>query len=165
PHALALKSMVYSPKRVLYPMKRVDFDVNGERNVQQRGISGYTRISWDEALDIVAGEIQRIKREHGPGALAIAQPAHHPWGNLNHTAQLLGGKWITIRPGTDAALAMAVMHEWIVDGTYDKDYVAQRTTGFGEWRAYLLGTSDGVAKTPEWQEAETGVAAKDVRSL
>jgi len=30
---------------------------------------------------------------------------------LNHTAQLLGGKWLPIRPGTDSALAMAVMHE------------------------------------------------------
>ena len=59
PHALGLKSMVYSPKRLLYPMKRVDFDPKGERNIQNRGISKYERISWDEALDIVAGEIQR----------------------------------------------------------------------------------------------------------
>ena len=49
--------MVYSPDRLLYPMKRVDFDPNGERNPQNRGTSGYERISWDEALDIVAGEI------------------------------------------------------------------------------------------------------------
>ena len=46
-------------------MKRVDFDPNGERNPQNRGISGYERISWDEALDIVAGEIKRVKRDHG----------------------------------------------------------------------------------------------------
>ena len=32
-------------------MKRVDFDPNGERNPQNRGKSGYVRISWDEALD------------------------------------------------------------------------------------------------------------------
>jgi len=31
-HSLAWKSMVYSPDRLLYPMKRVDFDPNGERN-------------------------------------------------------------------------------------------------------------------------------------
>jgi len=43
PHALALKSMVYSPKRVLYPMKRVDFDPTGERNVQNRGLSEYVK--------------------------------------------------------------------------------------------------------------------------
>jgi trimethylamine-N-oxide reductase (cytochrome c) len=267
PHALALKSMVYSPKRLLYPMKRVDFDPAGERNTGQRGVSGYVRITWEEALTIVAGEILRMKREHGPGAIAIAQPAHHQWGNinywlsalyrfgnlightkvafspiswegwywgamhhygnnmrlgvpgfygttedclkeadlivfwssdpestggiyagyegtqrrlwakelgiefvhidpsLNHTAQLLGGKWLPIRPGTDSALAMAVMYEWIVHELYDRDYVTEKTTGFDEWRDYLLGVSDGIPKTPEWQEAETGVPAKDARSL
>ena len=48
-------------------MKRVDFDPDGERNPQNRGISGYERISWDEALDLVAAEIKRVKRDHGPG--------------------------------------------------------------------------------------------------
>ena len=32
PHGQNAKSMVYSPDRLLYPMKRVDFDPNGERN-------------------------------------------------------------------------------------------------------------------------------------
>src|SRR5512139_904675 len=45
PHAVAQRSMVYSPKRVLTPLKRVDFDPKGERNVQNRGISGYEPIS------------------------------------------------------------------------------------------------------------------------
>jgi len=66
--------MVYSPKRLLYPLKRVDFDPAGERNTGQRGVSGYVRITWEEALSLVAGEILRMKREHGPGAIAIAQP-------------------------------------------------------------------------------------------
>ncbi|NIR14246.1 MAG: pyrogallol hydroxytransferase large subunit, partial [Desulfobacterales bacterium] len=48
PYILAWKSLVYSPDRLLYPMKRVDFDPNGERNCKNRGISGYKRISWDE---------------------------------------------------------------------------------------------------------------------
>ena len=47
-------------------MKRVDFDPNGERNLQNRGKSGYVRISWEEALDLVAGEIKRIKRALRP---------------------------------------------------------------------------------------------------
>lgn len=267
PHASALKSMVYSDKRLLYPMKRVDFDPDGERNPQNRGISGYERISWDEALDIVASEIKRMKKEHGPGAIAIPMPSHHQWGNigyylsallrfgnligftrvhpnpdswegwywgamhhfggslrlgipsfygtiedclkeaqqivfwssdpestnglyagfegtqrrlwakdlgiefvhidpnLNPTAQLLGGKWIPIRPATDPALATAIMQVWVTEGLYDKQYVADRTTGFEEWRDYLLGKSDGVPKTPEWQEAETGVPAHVCRAL
>ena len=62
--------MIYSNRRNMYPMKRVDFDPNGERNEEKRGESGYVRISWDEALDIVANEIRRDKREFGPGAIA-----------------------------------------------------------------------------------------------
>ena len=84
PHGLASKSLVYSKERNLYPMKRVDFDPNGERNIQNRGISGYERISWDEALDIVASEIKRVKRSYGPGAILAARSSHHTWGNVGY---------------------------------------------------------------------------------
>jgi trimethylamine-N-oxide reductase (cytochrome c) len=84
PHALALKSLVYSDDRLLYPMKRVDFDPAGERNPQNRGTSGYERISWDEALDIVGGEILRMKSQYGPGAIGAYNSSHHQWGNLNY---------------------------------------------------------------------------------
>ena len=70
PYALTMKSMVYSPDRLLYPMKRVDFDPNGNRNCANRGTSGYERISWDEALDLVANEIQRVKQTYGPGCIS-----------------------------------------------------------------------------------------------
>ncbi len=78
------KSMIYSDKRILYPMKRVDFDPNGERNPQNRGISGYERISWDEAMDIVVNEMNRIKREYGPGCIVIEPSSHHLWGNVGY---------------------------------------------------------------------------------
>ena len=51
-HGLCQKSMVYSKNRILYPMKRVDFDPDGDRNIQNRGKSEFVRISWDEALDL-----------------------------------------------------------------------------------------------------------------
>src|SRR3990172_11919183 len=79
-HTLAWKSMVYSPDRLLHPMRRVDFDPNGERNPQNRGKSDYVRISWEEALDTIAAEIRRAKMEHGPGAITFNHPSHH-WGN------------------------------------------------------------------------------------
>lgn len=84
PHGLACKSTVYSKDRLLYPMKRVDFDPNGERNPQNRGTSGYERISWDEALDIVAGEIKRCKKEHGNGSIFASYSSHHLWGNIGY---------------------------------------------------------------------------------
>ena len=89
PFSLMFKSMVYSPDRLLYPMKRIDFDPSGERIPQNRGVSGYERISWDEALGIVASEIKRVKRDHGPGAILSGSGSHHLWGNL--------GYWLSAR--------------------------------------------------------------------
>ncbi len=267
PYVFGLKSLVYSEDRLLYPMKRVDFDPNGERNCANRGISGYERISWDEALDIVASEIKRVKREHGPGAIMNGSGSHHTWGNIgywlsaktrfmnsigsshvvhnpdswegwywgamhhwgnsirngatdtygtvedclkeaemivfwssdpestsgvygafegtvrrqwaqslgikmvhidpyyNHTAALLGGKWIAPRPDTGNAMALAIAYVWITEDLYDKDYVAERTVGFEKWRDYILGKEDGIEKTPEWQEKETEVPGRVVRAL
>ena len=65
PYSLAYKKRVYSPNRVKYPLKRVDWDPNGERNPQNRGKSKYKRISWDEATDIIASEIKRIHKKYG----------------------------------------------------------------------------------------------------
>ena len=62
-------------------------------------------------------------------------------------------------------MALAIAYVWITEGLYDKKFVAERTVGFDEWRDYVLGEEDGVPKTPEWQEAETGVPARDVRAL
>ena len=83
----------------------------------------------------------------------------------NASAQFLPGKWFAPRPTTSVAMAMAIAYVWIKEDLYDKDYVATHTVGFDKWKAYLLGEEDGIPKTPEWQETETGVPAKDVRAL
>src|SRR5674476_1555287 len=69
PFSLAYKKRVYSPARIRYPMMRVDFDPNGERNPQNRGVSKYKHISWKEALDVIISEMNRIKEKYGPTAL------------------------------------------------------------------------------------------------
>jgi anaerobic selenocysteine-containing dehydrogenase len=38
--------------------------------------------------------------------------------------------WLQIRPGTDAALALGMLHTIIAEGLYDKDFVSRWTTGF-----------------------------------
>ena len=65
PYAILTKNRVYSPNRILYPMKRVDWDPHGERNPQNRGTSKFERITWDEAATIIHDELVRIK---GPTA-------------------------------------------------------------------------------------------------
>ena len=91
--------------------------------------------------------------------MVFIDPYHSP------TSQLFGDKWLAPRPGTDVALALAIAHTWLAEGTYDKEYVAERTHGFGEWRDYVLGRSDNVPKTPEWAETECGVPARQIRAL
>ncbi len=65
PFSLAYKKRVYSPNRIKYPLIRVDWDPNGERNPQNRGKSKFRRTSWDEATDIIASEIKRIHAKYG----------------------------------------------------------------------------------------------------
>jgi trimethylamine-N-oxide reductase (cytochrome c) len=76
PFTLAYKNRIDSPNRVLYPLKRVDWDPNGERNPQNRGTSKYVRISWDEAADLIASEIKRIEKEYGLGAVLLQADGH-----------------------------------------------------------------------------------------
>jgi anaerobic selenocysteine-containing dehydrogenase len=84
PYTAGHKSMIYSPKRVLTPLKRVDFDPGGDRNCERRGESGYEKISWDEAIDIVCAEIKRVKRTYGPGTMLTTCGSHHLWGNVGY---------------------------------------------------------------------------------
>ena len=45
---------------------------------------------------------------------------------------------IALRPGTDAALALALMHELIVHDWLDHDYIAQHTVGWDQLKARAL---------------------------
>lgn len=84
PPVLAEKQRVYSDDRIRYPMIREDFDPKGERNPQNRGKSGYRKISWEEALDIVAREIKRVQTDYGKEALTAITSSHHNWGLVGY---------------------------------------------------------------------------------
>ena len=88
PHSLAYKKRVFSPNRILYPLKRVDWDPKGERNTQNRGTSKYVRISWEEALDTIASEIKRVRKEYGMAAI-LAQGDGHGESKIVHGAHAL----------------------------------------------------------------------------
>ncbi|MBN1190996.1 MAG: molybdopterin-dependent oxidoreductase [Dehalococcoidales bacterium] len=84
PYVLAQRARTYSSSRLRYPLQRVDFDPGGERNPQNRGRSGYRRISWDEALDTVAEEVKRVRSQFGPEAIASRCSSHHEWGDIGY---------------------------------------------------------------------------------
>ena len=88
-YSLTERARLYSANRIKYPMVRVDFDPNGERNPQNRGKSQYRRISWDEALDLVSNEMKRIRTKYGPEAIMSRPSSHHNWGNIGYRMQRL----------------------------------------------------------------------------
>ncbi len=261
------RTRVYAENRIKYPYRRKSFDPKGERHTEMRGKDEYIRISWDEALDIVSGEIKRLREQYGPASITGMTSSHHNfgllhykmgpfgrffnllgytaifdnpdswegwhwgaphiWGRwwhlgftdnynmlrdaLKHTEQIVfwsvdpnstgymysgqesliwriwlrelgiklifidpycnttacvfADKWLAPRPGTDAALAEAIAHVWIKEGTYDSWFIENRTTGFDEFKKHILGEDDGVPKTPEWAAKICDIPAHDIKAL
>ncbi|MCL2125430.1 MAG: molybdopterin-dependent oxidoreductase [Oscillospiraceae bacterium] len=265
---MAYKKRVYSENRVRYPLKRVDWDPNGERNPQNRGKSPFVRISWDEAAQIVADELLRVREKYGMSAVLSeadmhgegkhVAPSHgcanrllsllggytiqmrnqdswegYSWGSknvwggepvgemqpsgnvwpdiaknaelllfwaadpettpvgfdgymssrlnewlhsiglkyvyvdpaLNFSACRMADKWIPILPNTDAAMFLAIAYIWLIEGTYDKEYVKTHAVGTEPFFDYVLGKEDGEPKTPEWAADKCGVPSWTIKAV
>src|SRR5262245_19376638 len=65
----AIPQAVHSPLRIARPMVREGFLTHGPGSGEGRGRERFVPVSWERALDFVAGELARIKRAHGPGAI------------------------------------------------------------------------------------------------
>jgi anaerobic selenocysteine-containing dehydrogenase len=228
---------VYSPDRLMYPMKRVG----------RKGEGRFERISWDEALDSIAGRLTAIAAsDEGPEAIlpysycgtmgklqsssldrrffhrlgasrldrticstagAVgyeytlgrgrlgADPMAVPrcklivnWGSntantnshlwsLMIEARKAGATIVTVdpyrsptarrsdwhiqpRPGTDAALALGLMHVLFRDGLQDDDYLDRATVGADRLRNRVL-----TEYPPETVEAITGVDGETLTRL
>ncbi|MBZ6074752.1 molybdopterin-containing oxidoreductase family protein [Microvirga puerhi] len=225
---------IHHPDRLLHPLKRVG----------PKGSGQFERISWDEALDVVAtkfleaendfgaasvwpyyyagtmGYVQRdginrlrhVKKYSGqystictgtsyPGFIAgtgkLAGPDPREmavsdcvviWGtNAVHTQVNVmthalrarkerGAKIVVIdiymnatmkqadmalllKPGTDGALACAVMHVLFRDGYADWDYLTRYTDHPHELETHLR------SRTPEWAAAITGLAVEEIEAF
>ena len=242
----AFRKQVYSPDRLLHPLKRVG----------PRGKGEFERISWDEALDTVANQIQRISDTYGSQSIAylrlsgphvgerqggiplpqvfnslggcttfwgapsyegsaFASRANYgtlttgntrddllnsrlilAWGmnpaesifanntilyltrareagtkvvvvdpRYTDTAAVIADQWIPIRPGTDAAMVIAMAHVMITEELHDQAFLDRCTVGFDKFKDYVIGKEDGVAKTPAWAEDKTGIAADTIANL
>ena len=84
---------------------------------------------------------------------------------LTASAKNLADRWISIKPGTDTAVMMAMAHVMINDGLYDQNFVATYTFGFNEFKSYVMGKADGYPKTPEWASQLSSVPSEDIISL
>ena len=65
--------------------------------------------------------------------------------------------WLPLRPGSDAALALAILHTIIFEGMYDINFVTEWCEGFDELQDHMVDYS------PEWAEEITWLPAEKIR--
>ncbi len=264
------RGQVFAPDRLKYPMRRLHWSPGGgDRSL--RGRDEWVRISWDEALDLVASEIRRVRDTYGNAAIfnrggemkrtlnlyggcvdswttgshgswmasgkliGLYQPAgehgfdadgalgdrmdlreselivmwgvNPAWSSpgsptynfmqakkagakfifidpfYSASAALLADDWIPVRPGTDHALILGMIHTLITEDDPQRnpliawDFLNRCTVGFdaghmppgvapdGNFRDYVLGRPDGRSKTPEWAADICGVPPARIRDL
>jgi biotin/methionine sulfoxide reductase len=83
----------------------------------------------------------------------------------NDVAAEFDAEWIPIRPNTDTALMLALAHTLISTGRADVAFLSRYCAGYAQWRAYLLGETDGTAKDAAWAARICEVDASVIRSL
>ena len=72
---------------------------------------------------------------------------------------VLADRWIPVRPGTDAALALSMLNHVINNELYDKEFVTKYCYGFEELQKHIQ------QYPPEWGESITGVPAERIREI
>lgn len=245
------RHQVFGADRLKYPMKRANWQPGTGGDKSLRGKDEWVRISWDEALTLVANETKRIVQTYGNKAIlnsnrllnafgggvptwgqvscgAWPEPNALMAGNMigandrldyrntkllvlwgsnpiwssggsptynylqakkagakvimvtpqyNETAQGLADEWIPVRPSTDAALLIGMAHYMITNNLQDQAFLDKYTVGFDSthmpegtyykdnFRDYVLGTYDGVPKTPEWAAEICGTSPNTIRKF
>jgi anaerobic selenocysteine-containing dehydrogenase len=68
-------------------------------------------------------------------------------------------EWLQLKPGSDVALGLAMIHLILMEGLYDKAFVEDHTSGFEELREHIRSFS------PKWAEIPTGIPEKNIAEL
>jgi len=80
--------------------------------------------------------------------------------NFTETAQK-ADEWLPVKPGTDAALALAMCHSIIEENLHDAQFCDQYTEGFGGFRDHLRDKG----YTPEWAADICGIDADTIKRI
>ncbi len=99
----------------------------------------------------VMNHVSQARKERG-ARLVVVDPYR------NATAEA-ADQHICLRPGTDGALACAMMHVLFAEDYVDRDYMAQYTDVPDELEAHLQ------TRTPEWAAGITGLEADEIVAL
>ena len=137
--------------------------------------TGTGRATWHGAWDRVVEQVG----ERG-GRIVMVDPRRNGSIPKRKGSSRETVSWLPINPGTDGALAAALLHELaFTHNALDWDFLRERCIGFTDETLpehrrglglsvmdYLRGTGyDHMAKTPPWAAAITGIPANDIREL
>jgi anaerobic dimethyl sulfoxide reductase subunit A len=118
------------------------------------------------------GTMQYLKRAKDHGVRIVCVDPR-----LTRSSHQLADEHIFIRPSTDTAALIAMAYVVTSQGLQDQAYLDRYVLGFdeahlpagapagGSYRAYLLGETDGIRKTPAWAEKITGMPAATIERL
>ncbi|MFN3260070.1 MAG: molybdopterin-dependent oxidoreductase [Pikeienuella sp.] len=105
PICLSVPAAVHHEKRVARPSVRRGWLEGGPgRARERRGADEFVALPWDEALDLAAAEIGRVRREHGNGAI---YGGSYGWGSAGrfHHAQSQVHRFLNCAGGYVASFA------------------------------------------------------------
>lgn len=130
--------------------------------------------SWDQIADharlvVAFGGLTPRTAQIAPGGVS----RHHVAGRLNdlrsrgvrlvnvspQASDLEGGEWLSIRPGTDRALILALSHVLFAEGLADLDFLARCTSGWEVWRERVT------AYPPDWAASICDIEAEKIVAL
>lgn len=112
----AVREIVYNPSRARYPMVRLDWLRKREKSDRsQRGDNRFVRVSWDQALDLVYEELERVQKSYGSSGvftgLADWQMVgkYHKAGGAMDRGLGLHGSYVTTVGDYSAAAAQVIL--------------------------------------------------------
>jgi biotin/methionine sulfoxide reductase len=74
-------------------------------------------------------------------------------------------EWLPIRPGTDAALILALLSVLKANALTDEDFLARYCVGWDKLVAYLQGKEDGLVRDASWAAEICGIDAERIEKL
>ena len=129
--------------------KHSGFDASTMQNAEMIILWGANLLETRQGPDVPQRLVEAKKR----GAqIVVIDPRR------TSTVKHLANWWLPVRPGTDAALMLAILHVLFAENLANRDAIHAYSTGFDELEAYILGQ----ACTPKWAEEICGVPAAEI---
>lgn len=139
------------------------------------GLTDWPVIREHTELVVAFGGIPRKNTGVNPGGVARHTAGDHLRAAVEEGLDVVavsplrsdapGTTWLPIRPASDVAMMLGLMHTLISEDLHDAVFLERYCVGGDELTAYVTGRSDGVAKTAEWAAQRCDVPAAEIRAL